>query len=154
MRVTCRDQIAYPAGVHNFEGLDPPILDATGDLVRGADTDKLCLQNKWRCHNLQEEQPQFKLWTKHTGDAILPQPTCERPATWLNEMCPTGIATSHPAGGRLAKWAQLGCPTKTGRPWTKDEIWQAVARGPHQSSRLQDALAHFAKESAAKVTAG
>jgi hypothetical protein len=54
----------------------------------------------------------------------------------------------------LAEWAQLGCPTKMGRPWTKDEIWQAVARGPLQSSRLQDALAHFAKESVAKVAAG
>jgi hypothetical protein len=54
----------------------------------------------------------------------------------------------------LAKWAQLGCPTKTGHPWTKDEIWQAVARGPHQSSRSQDALAHFAEESVAKVAAG
>ena len=46
MRVPCRDQIAYPAGVQNLEGLDPPILEATGDLVRGADTNKLCLQNK------------------------------------------------------------------------------------------------------------
>jgi hypothetical protein len=69
-------------------------------------------------------------------------------------MCLAGIATSHPAGRRLAEWAQLGCPTKTGCPWTKDEIWQAVARGPHQSSRLQDALAHFAEESVAKVAAG
>jgi hypothetical protein len=116
MQVPCRDQIAYPAGVKNLEGLDPPIIEATGDLVRGADTDKLRLQNKRRRHNLQEEQPQFKLWTKHTGDAILPQQTCERPATWLNEMCPAGIAPSHPAGRRFAKWAQLGCPTKTGRP--------------------------------------
>jgi hypothetical protein len=48
----------------------------------------------------------------------------------------------------------MGCPTKTGRPWSKEEMWEAVARGPHQSSQSPEALAHFATESAKKVRVG
>ena len=39
----------------------------------------------------------------------------------------------------------------TGTPWTRDEIWEAVARGPHQSALSPKALAHFAEEVAEKV---
>jgi len=66
-------------------------------------------------------------------------------------MCPTGWALTHPATGILAKWATLGCPTRTGKPWTSEEIWEAVARGPHQSALSPEALAHFAEEAAEKV---
>ncbi len=69
-------------------------------------------------------------------------------------MCPAGIATLHPAGGLLAEWSQLGCPTKTGCPWSKEEIWAAVEQGPHQSSLTPEALVHFAKESIKKVKPG
>ena len=48
----------------------------------------------------------------------------------------------------------MGCPTKTGRLWSKEEMWEAVARGPHQSSRSTEALGHFATESAEKVRVG
>jgi len=63
-------------------------------------------------------------------------------------MCPAGIAMSHPAGELLSEWSQLGCPTKTGRPWSKEEMWDAVAQ------RSPEALAHFATESAKKVRSG
>jgi hypothetical protein len=69
-------------------------------------------------------------------------------------MCPAGIATLHPAGELLSEWSQLGCPTKTGRLWSKEEMWEAVARGPHQSSQSIEALAYFAAESAKKVKVG
>jgi hypothetical protein len=69
-------------------------------------------------------------------------------------MCPAGIATLHPVGELLAKWSQLGCPTKTGWPWSKEEMWEAVTHGPHQSSLSPKALAHFVKESIVKVKAG
>jgi hypothetical protein len=69
-------------------------------------------------------------------------------------MCPTGIATAHPAGALLAEWATMGCPTRTGCPWTKEEIWEAVERGPHQSALSPNAIAHFAEESVAKIKAG
>lgn len=69
-------------------------------------------------------------------------------------MCPTGRALKHPATGLLAEWATMGYPTKTGRPWSKDEIWEAVACGPHQSVLSPDALDHFAEVAAKKVHTG
>ncbi len=65
------------------------------------------------------------LWTTHTGTTVLPPPT-PLPPKWRGEMCPLGIATSHPAGELLKEWAHLVCPTRTGCPWSKDEMWEAV----------------------------
>jgi len=63
----------------------------------------------------------------------------------------TGRALAHPAAPLLMEWAQFGCPTKTGQPWTKEEIWYAVERGPHQSAHSEDAIKNFAVEAAEKV---
>jgi hypothetical protein len=49
------------------------------------------------------------------------------------------------------EWATFSCPTKTGQPWTKEEMWAAVDRGPHWSSLSPAAVAHFAAEAAEKV---
>ncbi len=68
-----------------------------------------------------------------------------------NSMCPTGCTLEHPAAPLLSKWAQFGCPTKTGQPWTKEEIWEAVARGPYQSALSQEAIEHFVIEAEEKV---
>ena len=57
------------------------------------------------------------MWTKHTRTTVLPT-VHKRPTNYRNEMCPASIVMSHPAGELLAKWAQLGCPTKTGCPWS------------------------------------
>ena len=54
----------------------------------------------------------------------------------------------------LTEWAQFGCPTQTGKPWTKEEMWGAVERGPHQSALSPDALKHFATEVENKVRMG
>jgi hypothetical protein len=40
---------------------------------------------------------------------------------------------------------------KTGQPWTKEEIWEADARGPHQSALSQEAIEHFAIKAEEKV---
>ena len=61
-------------------------------------------------------------------------------------MCPTGRALSHPAADTLRKWATFGCPTRTGRNWTNDEIWEAVEQGPHRSATSPEAIEHFAVE--------
>ncbi len=42
-------------------------------------------------------------------------------------MCPTGRALSHPSPVLLTKWATFGCPTHMGQPWTREDIWEAVA---------------------------
>jgi hypothetical protein len=124
-----------------------------GNLVTGAETNKLWLQNRWRHHELQDQQLPMPLWMTHTGNSILPSEQ-ERPNDYCNKMCPAAIATLHPAGELLAEWSQLGCSTKTGRPWSEEEMWEAVAQRPHQSSLSPKALTHFVKESFAKVKAG
>ncbi len=133
-----------------LEGLQPPILEKTGGFITGAETNKLSLQNRRRRHTLHEQQVPMTLWTTHMGYASLP-PKHKRPLEYHNKMCPVGIATSHPAGELLSEWSQLGCPTKMGRPWSKEEMWEAVAQGPHQSPLSLDTLMHFATESAKKV---
>ena len=136
-----------------LNGLQPPILLATGHLVTGAETDKLRLHNKRRRHAPQDMQSPATFWTTHTGTAVLP-PQDTRPENYRNEMCPAGIVTAHPASSILNEWSKMGCPTRTGRPWTKAEMWGAVERGPHQPSLSPEAIAHFAKESVEKVRVG
>ena len=62
-----------------------------------------------------------------------------------------GQALQHPAATVLEEWAQFGCPTRTGKPWTKEEMWEAVACGPHRLSISPKAIAHFKEEAAEKV---
>jgi hypothetical protein len=69
-------------------------------------------------------------------------------------MCPQGLATSHPAGELLAEWSQLGFPTRTGRTWSKMEMWEAIERGPQKLSLSPKAIAHFKAKSKEKVMAG
>ena len=47
---------------------------------------------------------------------------------YRNSMCPLGLALTHPAGAWLQEYATYGCPIKTGAPWKKEDIWEAVAR--------------------------
>ena len=118
--------VVTPSATQALQGLQPPILEQTGRLLTGAKTDKLRLQNRRRRHALQEQQVPTTLWSTHTGHASLP-PNQVRPLEYCNEMCPAGIAMSHPAGELLSEWAHMGCPTKTGKPWSKEEMWEAVA---------------------------
>jgi hypothetical protein len=48
----------------------------------------------------------------------------------------------------------MGCPVRTGRPWTRDMMEEAVQRGPHQLALTPEALEHFAAEAKAKVEKG
>jgi hypothetical protein len=61
---------------------------------------------------------------------------------------------NHPAGALLQEYATYACPTKTGAPWKKEEIWEAVARGPHASAMSAEALEHFRLEADKKVKCG
>ncbi len=51
----------------------------------------------------------------------------------------------------MREWSTFGCPTKTGKPWSKSEIWEAVARGPHCLALSLEAIAHFTAEATKKV---
>jgi hypothetical protein len=69
-------------------------------------------------------------------------------------MRPKGLAFYHPAAPLLKEYATFGCPTQTVKPWTKAEMWEAVARGPHQFALLPEAIKYFQLKSKAKVAAG
>jgi hypothetical protein len=62
-----------------------------------------------------------------------------------------GRALKHPAAKVLEEWATFGCPTCTGKPWTKAEMWEAVDQGPHRLALSPKAIAHFKAEAAEKV---
>ncbi len=66
-------------------------------------------------------------------------------------MGPNGRALEHLAAKKLEEWAMFGCPTRTGKPWSKNNMWEAVTRGPHQSALSPEAIAHFEAEAAEKV---
>jgi hypothetical protein len=69
-------------------------------------------------------------------------------------MCPSGLALHHPAADLLAEWATYGCPTRTGKRWTKEKMQEAIDRGPHRSAMSEEAIAHFKEEVAEKVKVG
>jgi hypothetical protein len=51
----------------------------------------------------------------------------------------------------LEEWASFRCPTKTGTPWTREEIEEAIARGPPRLALSPEAIQHFAVEAEEKV---
>ena len=73
------------------------------------------------------------------------------PGKHRNNMCPSGLAVRQPAYETLKRYATEGCPVKTGRNWTKEDINAAVMRGPHESALSEEAIAHFAAEAKEKV---
>ena len=133
-------------------GLDPPRLADTNKEATGEDRKRIRLQNKRRRQRLKATQQPKSLWTDHTG--TVPYESTPMPREreeYRNSMCPTGRALRHPATDSLREWATLGCPTRTGRNWSKDEIWEAVERGPHRSATLPEAIKHFAAEIKEKI---
>jgi hypothetical protein len=61
---------------------------------------------------------------------------------------------NHLAGDLLWEYATYGCPTKAKAPWKKEEVWEAVARGPHASAMSAEALEHFRLEAEEQVKCG
>jgi hypothetical protein len=134
-----------------WAGLQPPQLEEMGGAVRGNDKTRLCKENKRRRRHLKLEQTNTPQWTVHQGSM---RPSAITPREFLpycNSMCPSDRAVAYPAANLLMEWATFGCPTKTGQPWTKEEMWAAVDRGPHRSALSPAAVAHFAAEAAKKV---
>ena len=128
-------------------GLAPPRLSDTNEEATGDDRKKLRLQNKRRRQRLKDTQQPQSLWTNHTGTVPYESTPLPRDCgAYRNSMCPTGRALCHPAADTLREWATFGCPTRTGRNWSKEEMWEAVERGRHRSATSPDAIEHFAAE--------
>ncbi len=128
-------------------GLDQPRLEDTNEEVTGEGKHKLRTQNKKHKQRLKAAQRGHSQWTEHMGK--VPYDSTPLPRSrgdYRNFMCPTGRALNHPAADILRKWATFGCPTRTGRNWTKDEMWEAVERGPHRSATTPEVIKHFTKE--------
>jgi hypothetical protein len=141
-----------PCTTVGWEGLNPPRLEETGGAIHGDNKTQMQKENKRRWQRLKEERNKESQWTTHqnTGSDT-PAPHPHNTIEYRNSMCPTGRALAHPAAGLLIQWATLGCPTHTGQWWIKEEIWAAVARGPHWSALSPEAINHFTAEAAKKV---
>jgi hypothetical protein len=68
-------------------------------------------------------------------------------------MHPKGLTLYHPAASLLKEYTKFGCPTQSSKPWTKAEMWELVAQGPHWSTLLSEAIKYFWLKSIAKVVA-
>jgi len=128
----------------SVSGLDQPRLRATGEVITGINKKMLRTENRRQHRALQQAQTKPTLWTHYTGDVVLPQGADEksRPAH-RNSMCPAGLALHHPAAEALLNWAEFGCPTQTGKPWSISEMDEAIARWPHQLALTPEALEHL-----------
>lgn len=69
-------------------------------------------------------------------------------------MHPTAYTLDHEASDMLLDWAKNGCPVDTGPNWTKEQIKEALARGPHQSAFLPGAREFLLRETKEKVKHG
>ena len=99
-------------------------------------------ENRKKRHTCQEQQGPQTYWSTHEGKFKFPS-ELPPPVKHGNNMCPLGLAVHHPAYETLKIYATEGCPVKTGRNWTKEDIHAAVMRGPHESALAEEAISHF-----------
>lgn len=64
--------------------------------------------------------------TTSWGDFFLPEDGSFT-STTTKQMCPSGLAATHPAGDLLQEWSTFGCPMMTGKPWSIQEMTAAIA---------------------------
>lgn len=136
------------------DGLRPPQLSISNAAVLGKEKGTLRKQNKARRIQATASQPPpTSTWSTFHGEFYIPGDI--GPAEpHEKQMYPSGLAATHPAGPLLKQWSEFGCPTMTGKPWTREEMAAAIARGPHKSALSEAAILHFATEINEKVAAG
>ena len=135
---------APPPQGEYWSGLNQPIL-STKYKVKGETTSMLRKDHRNKHHTCQEDQVPQAYWYTHEGKFKLPAELLP-PDKHRNNMCPSGLAVHHPAYETLQKYATGGCPIKTGRNCTKEEIRAEVMRCPHESALAGESIAHFAAE--------
>jgi hypothetical protein len=135
-----------------WPGLLPPTL-ADGSRVNGDNKRQLKRENKSKRIEKQINQEPVSHWTTYEGQFKMP-PEIEGIDEWEGQMCPSGLALHHPAAATLLEYATGGCPTNTGNPWTKQQMQEAVDRGPHVSALDPEAIVQMEEEVADKVRIG
>ena len=134
---------------NEFDGLKAPKL-LLAEPVTGASKEKHRLENKRRRQTKQLRQPEVKYWVSHVGQFSVPT-ISSGPLNYRGKMCPTGLATCHPAGKLLLEYATGVGPTNTGRPWTLEEIISAIEKGTHVSALVPEAIKQHFRELQEKV---
>ena len=66
-------------------------------------------------------------------------------------MYPSKYALSHEAAPMLQHFADKGCPVDAGPDWSREQILQALKRGPHQSAFEDGAVAFLHEETREKA---
>ena len=69
-------------------------------------------------------------------------------------MCPSGLVLHHPAADLLLQYVMEGCPTKTGKPWTVQEMEEVFQNGPHASAMDPEVIEQLTAEVEKKVKNG
>ena len=133
-------------------GLIPPVMDDRSR-VTGLNKERHRVENKRKQPAKQAVQGPTDYWTAHAGKFKVPPPT-KAPTKYRGQMCPSGLAAHHPAADLLLDYAMKGCPRKTGAPWTKEQMQEAIDRGPHETALDPLAIEQLAKELEAKVEKG
>ena len=77
-----------------------------------------------------------------------------RPMKIRGLVTPRWRAMQHPAAPLLLEYARVGCPVDVGRDWTLEELEAAVARGPHVSALVPDAIEQIQLEARDKEAQG
>jgi hypothetical protein len=134
------------------ECLEAPRL-SSGEVVTGLNKVKHRVENKRKRIERQESQQTTSYWTEHRGQFTVATPKTARPAH-RGSMCPGGLATLHPAAPLLLEYAMNGCPAKTGKPWTREEMEAAIKKGPHVSALEPAARSQLQKEVMEKEAKG
>ena len=137
-----------------MSGLEPPRLAEGNRPVVGEDIKRLRIENKHKKRQRKSVQQSYKQWKVHKGQGQLRKRWDDDVLQYQNAMCPKGQALGHPAAQLLQEYAEMGCPVKTGKPWTREMMEEAVQRGPHQLALTPEALEHFAEEVKEKVHKG
>ena len=107
-----------------WPGLNPPRL-STGEEVSGVNKRQYKREKKANRIQKQLQQEPVDHWLNHEGNFELPDGLVmgQRPVEeYVGQMCPAGLALHHPAAATLLEYATQGCPCKTGRPWTIQEM--------------------------------
>jgi hypothetical protein len=143
---------AEGGGVGEWPGLKAPKLN-NGNTIDGANKRQLRRENKRKRQEKQLQQEESTYWSTYKGQQTMPEQK-ESPKRWRGDMCPKNLALHHPAAEKLLSYATGGCPTNTGKPWTKQQIWEAVARGPHSSALIPEAMEQLEKEVREKAEIG